>query len=177
MFRTFTVILLFLSISCQVNAQERPFRVGIKVGVPEVAALSLEYLTPLMEQKLAAAVDGSYFAPTSGMEYMYATIGANLYFSKPGKGFYGHLGYGLTSMTVNFAQLTEGSFWALFYNKDVNVTEHKVNLKLGYRSGRSVYFRGELGFGLMVSEQISDPNATSSGSFPLLLNLGMGYSF
>ncbi len=40
-------------------AQEKPLRIGLKFGVPNLAGLNVEYVTPLLDSKLAAAVDFS----------------------------------------------------------------------------------------------------------------------
>ncbi len=52
----------------KVFAQDYPYRVGLKIGCPQVAGLNLEYLTPLFNKKISIDVDGSYLPlPLNGI--------------------------------------------------------------------------------------------------------------
>lgn len=169
------IILMFIASLAQ--SQEYPFRVGVKLGIPEALALSLEGVTPSFDNRLGVAVDGSFFSPGDGLKYSYFTLGANYYFSKPGSGFYGHLGYGNIHFQFNWWQAEEGSFWELFSSQDLEVTEHRANLKLGFKSDTRLFFRGELGYGVMIYEKLGETTTNSEGIGGLLLNIGFGYAF
>ena len=60
---TFSLI-CFITLANVVNSnlfgQELPLRIGLKVGYPQVAGLNLEYVTPLLNKRLAADLDLSY---------------------------------------------------------------------------------------------------------------------
>lgn len=75
----------FLFISGEVFAQEKPFRLGVKIGFPNIIGGHLEYVTPLLENKLAASIDYSsintdnYIDPDEG-KLTYFEVGLNYYF-------------------------------------------------------------------------------------------------
>ena len=57
-------LLILVAITCRVKfqsfAQDKPFRIGTKIGFPNLAGLNLEYVTPALNGKLSTSVDGSY---------------------------------------------------------------------------------------------------------------------
>lgn len=75
----------FLFISGEVFAQEKPFRLGVKIGFPNIIGGHLEYVTPLLKNKLAASIDYSsintdnYIDPDEG-KLTYFEVGLNYYF-------------------------------------------------------------------------------------------------
>ena len=73
-----------------------PLRVGLKVGVPSVFTMNLEYVTPLLDNRVAFAID--YFSlnvNASDVEAKFKNfeIGSNIYLKNTGKGLYGGLSY------------------------------------------------------------------------------------
>ena len=47
------IFLCLFTISTFAFSQEKPFRVGLKFGIPNIAGLNLEYVTPALDEKLA----------------------------------------------------------------------------------------------------------------------------
>ncbi len=163
------------------QAQEKPFRIGIKFGVPNVVGLNTEYVTPILGGKLAPTADFSYFSLSAGeakVSFSYFEVGSNYYFMNQGKGLYGHLSYGNIGFkgTYDDPQYGEGEGKA-------NVS--LVNLKLGAKLGNTVYFRPELGYAVGSggkvrveydgqTEEEDIPGFLSGG---LVVNLGFGFAF
>lgn len=86
---------LFMAYAGQ--AQEKPFRIGIKFGVPNIVGLNAEYVTPILGGKLAPTADFSYFSLSASgakVSFSYFELGGNYYLMNQGKGLYGHLSYG-----------------------------------------------------------------------------------
>ncbi|OEY72212.1 hypothetical protein [Salegentibacter salarius] len=93
------------SISYNKNQTEekkvRPFRVGAKLGFPNIIGGNIEYVTPLFNDKLAVNLDYSMIksdwlgfdeeaeAENNELDLTYIEGGLNYYFFKPGRGLYG----------------------------------------------------------------------------------------
>ena len=184
---TVTILcILFLQLS--VSAQENPFRIGVKFGVPNVAGLSLEYVTPLLDNKLAAALDYSSIsikADGNEVSFSYLEAGGNYYFIKEGKGLYGNLSFGRIGFKGSYEDPTFGS-------GEGNININLINLKLGAKFGNGFYFRPEIGFGILAGNselevKYTDPSTnttlTEKEEIPGFLsgggvfNVGFGISF
>ncbi len=170
---------LFIAFAGQ--AQEKPFRIGIKFGVPNIVGLNAEYVTPILGGKLAPTADFSYFSLSAAgakVSFSYLEIGSNYYFMNQGKGLYGHVSYGNIGFkgTYDDPQYGDG---------EGKATVSLVNLKLGAKLGNTVYFRPELGYAVGsggkvrveydgYSEEEDIPGFLSGG---LVVNLGFGFAF
>lgn len=176
-------------VSSNVFGQEVPFRIGIKVGYPQVAGLNLEYVTPLLNKRLAADVDLSYLplnANATTVTFTNYGLFANYYFSHEGKGFYGGLGYSRMGFDVKKdVSFSDGTTQKGTANLGIN----SLNAKIGGKYGRSFYFRWELGWSLALSTPVYEVIATHNGvtkneSFksPIkgngpIADLGFGFAF
>ena len=72
--------LFYLVLNATSYAQEKPVRIGLKFDIPNVAGLSLEYATPLLDNKLAAAIDFSSISISAGetkVSFSYIEAGGN----------------------------------------------------------------------------------------------------
>ncbi len=175
------LIALSICFAFAAQAQEKPIRVGIKIGVPNIVGLNAEYVTPALGGKLAPTVDFSYFSLTSGdakVSFSYFELGGNYYFMKQGKGLYGHLSYGNIAFKGEYTDPTLGQ-------GEGKATISLVNIKLGAKLGNTFYFRPELGFaagsggkvtvdypGESVEEDV--PSFLGGG---LVANIGFGFAF
>lgn len=131
----------------------RPFRIGAKIGFPNLIGGNLEYVTPLLNNKLAVNLDYSMMksdwlieeegeADASGekdeVNFTYIEGGLNYYFFKPGRGLYGGVSYGNIKI--------EGTL----HNEDsrviIDASHGSMNLKLGAKLGGLFYFRPEVGY-------------------------------
>lgn len=123
------------------------FSVGLKIGVPNIAGLSLEGVTPLLDNRVAPFVDFSSFdvkdAETE-IGLSYSEFGANVYFGNKGKGAYAGIGFGNLSTDLTFYEdLDGGSRGKGTTGLDIKST----NLKFGIKTGGRFYFRFEIGYG------------------------------
>lgn len=131
----------------------RPVRLGVKIGFPNLIGGNLEYVTPLFNDKLAATVDYSTIKSnwilteeeTNGTEelnFSYLDFGINYYFSKPGKGFYGGVGYNNIKFEGNTSVEDDGRDGTGY----LDFNHGSFNVKLGARLGGLFYFRPEIGY-------------------------------
>ncbi len=194
------ICLFALAFTNFTSAQDdlKPLRIGLKFGIPTLAGLNVEYLTPKLNNRLAADLDLSYINYSIGsiqMNYIYSGLGANYYFFKPGKGLYGGLGYGLirNAATATISVVQEGIFLESI-GKASNF-HHNLNMKIGGKHGDRIYFRWELGYALnFISSDLvasGDANANIAGVKPVhienkistpvsslpIINVGLGVAF
>lgn len=167
----------------------KPLRIGFKIGIPSLVNLNAEYVTPLLNNRVAIALD--YF-PLSinlsdiNLKLNNFEIGTNVYIKNTGKGVYGGISY------FNFnakADLKDVEFDDDTYgDAKTSVKFGLVNLKLGAKLGRTFYFRIELGYGFgKIPDQIviTEKGGTSFSTEDIsdfnsglpLFNFGVGYSF
>jgi hypothetical protein len=156
-------LVLATFVNSNVFGQENPFRIGIKLGYPQVAGLNLEYVTPLLNKRLAADIDLSYLPlkrNTTNVSYTDFALFANYYFSHEGRGFYGGFEYSRMGLDVtkdvNFSDGTTQKGKA-------NLAINALNLKIGGKYGKSFYFRWELGGSLALNKPVFEVVATSNG--------------
>lgn len=133
----------------------RPVRLGLKIGFPNVVGGNVEYVTPLLNDRLAVSLDYSSIKSdwfmseedsedldNTTLDLSYIEGGINYYFFKAGKGLYGGVSYnqikleGQTSVSEN-GQEGVGQL-------DFNHSSFSV--KLGAKLGGLFYFRPEIGY-------------------------------
>jgi hypothetical protein len=150
------LLLFFLSfnINAQVNEVKsskniKPFRLGVKIGVPNLATINAEYVTPLLDDRVAITVDYMSLSPTvEDVEISYNNfeIGTNIYLNNKGSGLYAGLSY--------FSFSGEGTFLDTDFDDGTtgdgigDIEFNTVNLKLGVKFGRTLYTRIEVGYGI-----------------------------
>jgi len=142
------------SISYNKNQTEekkvRPFRVGAKLGFPNIIGGNIEYVTPLFNDKLAVNLDYSMIksdwlgfdeeaeAENNELDLTYIEGGLNYYFFKPGRGLYGGLSYGNIK--------AKGTIVYQEFRDIVDTSHGSLNVKLGAKLGGLFYFRPEIGY-------------------------------
>lgn len=184
------VLLLCVTSACL--AQENPFRIGLKLGIPNIAGLNAEVVTPL--KKLSATGDFSWFGLSFGdsrFRLRYLEIGGNYYFSDVATGLYGHLSYGNLNAGLDFNNVQSENDPSKYGSASADVGVSLYNLKVGAKLGYSIYFRAELGFAFASVDKTVDvvvtyPDGTTEdhsqnvpgliGGGPLI-NLGFGIAF
>ncbi len=125
--------------------------IGAKVGIPNIAGLSAEIITPLLDNRVAVFYDFSSFDinPTDvKVGLSYSEFGANIYFKNKGKGAYVGIGFAnlstdLEFQNVSFEENGLRGVGAASVSQDLSTT----NIKLGVKTGGRIYFRLELGYG------------------------------
>ncbi len=173
------------------------FSVGLKIGVPNIAGLSLEGVTPLLDNRVAPFIDFSSFdvkdAETE-IGLSYTEFGTNVYFGNKGKGAYAGIGFGNLSTDLTFYENLDGGGRG---KGTIGLDIKSTNLKFGIKTGGRFYFRFEVGYGLTsdVPDDITvtlteiGGNGTETDTFEvptipgvgtngiLLGNFGFGLSF
>lgn len=190
-----TVVLLSLSLLSYSQRTEdvNPFRVGVKVGFPNGVGLGVEYVTPILGNRIAPFLDYSML-PIEDLDFKYFEVGSNIYISRRGKGGYVALSYGdLNGKVENLSGTNDAD--ERYTNGVVKEQLSTFNLKLGWKYGRKLYFRVEGGyaFGKLPRsvEVTADVNGNresfylnyeevfdyiSGNGYPVF-NLGIGYGF
>tara|TARA_R110000787_G_scaffold81036_2_gene175882 strand:- start:41516 stop:42193 length:678 start_codon:yes stop_codon:yes gene_type:complete len=171
-----------------------PLRIGVKVGIPSFFTINVEYVTPLLDNRVAFAID--YFplrinALDIEAKFKNFEIGSNIYLKNNGKGLYGGLSYyafNAEATNIQDTDFDDGSFGT----GKATIEFNTFNLKLGAKLGRAFYFRIELGYGFgNIPETIvitsTDGNSSTTedieevisflGAGVPIFNFGIGYSF
>ena len=123
-------------------SQDKPFRVGVGLGFPNLAGLNLEYVTSGLNNKLAASLDYSSIKLKDGkidFNYSYFELGGNYYFGQKSKGLYGHLSYGIIGFEGNYSDPIYGI-------GNGKISLNMINLMIGAKWGNRMYIRPEVGF-------------------------------
>ena len=188
-------ICVILSFSTVIG-QEKPFRIGVKIGFPNIIGGNVEYVTPLMNNRLALAVDysslnaDSYIEPDTG-ELSYVQVGVNYYLFKEGKGLYLSANYGVLDAELTLNDIESDIDYDKYGTAFAELSNKSVNIKLGAKLGGLFYFRPEVGFGFTsldpeLNVVVNFPDGTSeyhNEEIPeeltkgLMFNIGFGFSF
>lgn len=185
----FALAILFSAVAA--FGQERPFRIGLKFGYPQLAGLNLEYVTPALNERLSADVDLSYFGLTSGdasVSYTFLYFGANYYFFNEGEGLYGGLGYGRQAFGADVT-ITDNANSGLTAQGEASIGLNSLYLKIGGKHGGLFYFKWNVGYGIALTDGKLEASATFNGvkqveevDLPIsgggpMVDLGFGFSF
>ena len=137
---------------------------GIKLGIPNVAGLSLEGITPLLGNRIAPFVDFSSFPVNTietDIDLKYSEFGSNFYLGNQGKGVYVRIGFGNLKPNITFKEQEFEENGNRGIGTAVVSTQIKTtNLKLGIKTGGRVYFRLELGYGIGTIPTTIELNGT-----------------
>ena len=189
------VFMLCISIQAQDKSENiKPFRIGAKVGIPNIVGGNLEYV---FGKRIAIYADYSSYSgdfDNVNVNFIFFEIGTNIYFRPTGKGFYGSFSYSSFNIdgTYSDAQTIDGTNFTGTATGSIEI--NTINTKLGLKLGRSFYFRIEAGYGFGTvpdeivitgnvngvpeegTEDIPDiPGISSSGL--LIFNIGFGIAF
>jgi hypothetical protein len=122
--------------------------IGLKLGVPNLASVGLQYTLPILNNHFAPYFEYSSYAyndsATDG-DFKYTEFGTAFYFGKSGKGLY--LGLGKSSLKVNAAYNSIDLGSGRTGSGSTKIALNTTNLKLGLKTGGRVYFRLEVGYG------------------------------
>lgn len=191
------IILLFFCATltqAQQQTQEsiKPLRLGVKLGVPNILSANLEYVTPLLNNRVALMLDYMSLSKTIddvNVNYNNFEIGTNIYINNTGKGLYGGISY--------FSFDAEGTYSDVEFTSSTNqgtgnIKFNTVNFKIGAKLGRTFFFRIEAGYGfgdipeyVVVNsnssnetsiEEIPEITGISKSGIPVF-NIGIGFSF
>ncbi|MCF6280571.1 MAG: hypothetical protein L3J14_09535 [Flavobacteriaceae bacterium] len=174
-----------------------PFRIGVKIGIPNIVGVDVEYVTPLFDNRFALFVDYSAFKVSpdqAEVKIKHIEFGTNIYFNNKGRGLYGSVSYSNLSLDGSYtnAETVNGTVYDGIATGVVDIKT--TNLKIGAKLGKKFYFRIEAGYGFgdmpkvvevtgqsgSVTEtdfvEIPDiPGISDNGLF--IGNIGFGISF
>jgi len=74
----------------------KPFRIGVRVGLPNVVSLNAEYVLPILGHRIAPTIDFSDFSLTIKdvkTDFKYLEAGINFYLAPNGKWLYANASY------------------------------------------------------------------------------------
>lgn len=193
------VFVLIIITATQLNAQEKPFRIGAKVGFPNLVSGNIEFVTPLADNKLAIMIDYSSFSfdfeeediENLVLDYSYFEIGLNYYFFNEGKGLYGSFSYTNMSLDLTFDGIESDFTNDLVGSATAGISMNTLNLKIGAKWGGLIYFRPEIGFSFnplpnTVTAEVHFPDQSieihteeipSELTGGLIVNIGFGFAF
>lgn len=124
---------------------------GAKIGVPNIAGLSLEGITPLLNNRIAPYFDYSSFdinPDDTEVGLSYSEFGTNVYFGDQGNGVYAGVGFGTLSTDLKFKNITlENGGNSGTGHGTVTQKLNTTNIKLGIKTDGRIYFRLEIGYG------------------------------
>ncbi len=128
-------IALLVVFSVSLSAQELPFRIGLKLGVPNLAGLGVEYM---INDKIGVDFDGSYFSLSvddqTELSYTYLAGGASYYFNKNGEGLFGGLSFGRMSFGITQSDIMSDYDYTLTGGEaDFSIGVMVFGAKVGYR--------------------------------------------
>jgi len=181
----------------------RPFRIGIKMGVPNVASFEFEYLTPLLDNRIAPFVNytsAGFIIDQVDASVAVFEVGSNIYFSEnnEGRGLYGTLSYQNinANLEIEDYEAEDGTLYE--GNARTSISYSGLNVKVGAKLGRKFFFRTEFGYSFgaiptevfvegnfegepiseiaSVENEVEDFPAIFKGGLPIF-NIGFGLSF
>lgn len=195
------LLLIFCTFSYAQDKQEiNPIRIGLKIGTPNIIGGNLEFVTPLLNNRIALFADYSGFTlkeDASKVNLKYFEAGTNIYLKETGKGLYASLSYGTLNLDGNYldAKTVNGTLFEGEAEGSIDVST--LNAKFGAKFGNKFYFRIEAGYGfgdipqqieITGKEKNTGTTKTDYVEIPddipgidengyLLFNIGFGVSF
>ncbi len=188
------IIVAMVLISTQLWAQEKPFRIGVKAGFPNVLSGNIEFVTPLANERLALMIDYSKFAfSVEGVEldYSYFEGGINYYLRREGHGPYVSVSYTNMSLDLFYDDVESDVTNGLIGSASTDIGLNTLSIKLGAKWGGLFYFRPEIGYmftalpntveievdfvGAPTEIHVEEVPTSIAGG--LIFNIGFGFSF
>ncbi|MCM4157343.1 hypothetical protein [Gramella sp. AN32] len=185
----------------------RPIRIGFKLGFPNLIGGNLEYVLPLLNNKIAVSADYSRFKSSNiikalgvedtddvDMSVSFLEGGLNYYIFKPGDGLYAGVSYNRLKFDGTIFDFFESQTEEGKYGDGiVDFTNSSFNLKIGIKMGGLFYFRPEVGYAFTAfpteipvevrfedgttEQQTYDTYTTDIIHNGLIFNIGLGFAF
>ena len=121
---------------------------GLKLGVPNMASGTFEYVLPVLNNRIAPYINyGAYDLKVdmTEIDLSYSEFGAKYYFNEKGKGFYAGLGISSFSSSLVYNDVSLSGGMTGTGSVDLNIDT--TILKIGVKTGGTLYFSFELGYG------------------------------
>lgn len=149
------------------NSDINPFRVGVKIGIPNIIGGDIEYVTPLLNNRLALFIDYSGFQinpeDDAEIKVKHIEFGTNIYFNTKGRGLYGSVSYSKLSLDGSYtnADTVNGTVYDGVATGEVDIKT--TNVKIGAKLGKKFYFRIEAGYGFGDMPKVVEVTGQSGG--------------
>jgi hypothetical protein len=176
------------------------FSIGAKIGIPSIVGGSVEIVLPILNNHFAPYVNYSRFSLSfREVETSLSStgFGAKYYFGEKGSGFFISVGRNTLETDITFGDLLfvdNTSLRSIIGSGGTLLKINTSNIKMGVKTGGSIYFLFELGYGIgeipnelkfmATSNGITDSFIEEVPSLPglgnnwiLLGNVGFGISF
>ena len=192
--KSLILFFVFTVVAYSASAQSKSVRVGLKLGLSNLASINAEYVTPLLNEKIAISGDFSTFSldlEDVTTDFTYWEIGAHYYLLRNGRNVYLGLSYNSFDSDLTYTGLESETSDRTGGTGTTSYDFTAVNLKVGGKFGGTFYFRPEIGYaisgggddevvfdaqfdGTTESITVDLPGALAGG---LLFNLGFGFAF
>ena len=204
------IVILILLFSLKVSAQNfendslnieiensiKRFSLGLKIGTPNMIGGAVQYVLPISNNHFAPYANYSGYdieIDNTEINLNYSEFGVKYFFKNTGKGLY--TAVGISSFSSSLAYTDVSLTGGLTGDGSVDLNIDTTIVKLGLKTGGTLYFSFELGYGFGtipnsltfnavssngISESVTEdiPNIPGSGSGGMVVgNIGFGISF
>jgi len=184
------------SLNVELENSIKRFSLGLKIGTPNMIGGAVQYVLPITNNHLAPYANYSGYdieIENTEINLNYSEFGVKYFFRNTGKGLY--TAVGMSSFSSSLAYTDVSLSGGLTGDGSVDLNIDTTIVKLGLKTGGTLYFSFELGYGFGtipdsltfnavsstgISESVTEdiPNIPGIGSGGMVVgNIGFGISF
>ena len=184
------------SLNVELENSIKRFSLGLKIGTPNMIGAAIQYVLPFTNNHFAPYANYSGYdieIENTQINLNYSEFGAKYFFKNTGKGLY--TAVGISSFSSSLAYTDVSLSGGLTGDGSVDLNIDTTIVKLGLKTGGTLYFSFELGYGFGtipdsltfnavsstgISESVTEdiPNIPGIGSGGMIVgNIGFGISF
>ncbi|MBL31030.1 MAG: hypothetical protein CMC81_07330 [Flavobacteriaceae bacterium] len=184
------------TLDIEIEKPIKRFSLGLKIGTPNMIGGAVQYTLPVLNNHISPYINFSGYdieIDNTQINLNYSEYGLKLYFSDKAKGLYA--GIGASSFKSSLAYKDVSLSGGLSGDGSVDLNIDTTILKLGIKTGGTLYFSLELGYGFGeipnqltfnaisstgISESVTEeiPKIPGIGSNGMVVgNIGFGISF
>ena len=184
------------SLNVELENSIKRFSLGLKIGTPNMIGGAVQYVLPITNNHFAPYANYSGYdieIENTEINLNYSEFGVKYFFKNTGKGLY--TAVGISSFSSSLAYTDVSLTGGLTGDGSVDLNIDTTIVKLGLKTGGTLYFSFELGYGFGtipdsltfnavsstgISESVTEdiPNIPGIGSGGMVVgNIGFGISF
>ena len=184
------------SLNVELENSIKRFSLGLKIGTPNMIGGAVQYVLPITNNHFAPYANYSGYdieIENTEINLNYSEFGVKYFFRNTGKGLY--TAVGMSSFSSSLAYTDVSLSGGLTGDGSVDLNIDITIVKLGLKTGGTLYFSFELGYGFGtipdsltfnavsstgISESVTEdiPNIPGIGSGGMVVgNIGFGISF
>ena len=184
------------SLNVELENSIKRFSLGLKIGTPNMIGGAVQYVLPISNNHFAPYANYSGYdieIDNTEINLNYSEFGVKYFFRNTGKGLY--TAVGISSFSSSLAYTDVSLTGGLTGDGSVDLNIDTTIVKLGLKTGGTLYFSFELGYGFGtipnsltfnavssngISESVTEdiPNIPGIGSGGMVVgNIGFGISF